>query len=383
MIAQDLNPKEFTILIVDDAEPNLVLLSFVLKEEGFNVLKARDGEEAIQKVQSHEPDLILLDILMPGMNGYEVSKRIKSSEYAAIPIIFLSALNETESKVDAFESGGVDFINKPFKKEEVIARIKTHLFIRKLQKQKEGRLRLLKDREIELSKLNKKKDELIRMVSHDIKNPLTGIIGMTQILIEDEDIEAEERKEILDLVYQSAEKLFELVKETLDKESNDVQVQDLNIQETDIIEFCKKSAEKFKNKASLKGIELSVKPHIDELLVPFDNDKLSTVLEILITNAIRFTLDGGSIEISIEKHNDDHCLLKVMDTGIGISSEILDNFIIQTENEADKESTFDSGLDLGLDIVQRKIKSHNGNIWVSSEEESGTTFYIELPLQIK
>ena len=383
MIAQDLNPKEFTILIVDDAEPNLVLLSFVLKEEGFNVLKARDGEEAIQKVQSHEPDLILLDILMPGMNGYEVSKRIKSSEYAAIPIIFLSALNETESKVDAFESGGVDFINKPFKKEEVIARIKTHLFIRKLQKQKEGRLRLLKDREIELSKLNKKKDELIRMVSHDIKNPLTGIIGMTQILIEDEDIEAEERKEILDLVYQSAEKLFELVKETLDKESNDVQVQDLNIQETDIIEFCKKSAEKFKNKASLKGIELSVKPDIDELLVPFDNDKLSTVLEILITNAIRFTLDGGSIEISIEKHNDDHCLLKVMDTGIGISSEILDNFIIQTENEADKESTFDSGLDLGLDIVQRKIKSHNGNIWVSSEEESGTTFYIELPLQIK
>ena len=383
MIAQDLKPKEFTILIVDDAEPNLVLLSFVLKEEGFNVLKARNGEEAIQKVQSHEPDLVLLDILMPGMSGYEVSKELKNSEHSAIPIIFLSALNETESKVDAFESGGVDFINKPFKKEEVIARIKTHLFIRKLEKQKEGRLRLLRDREIELSKLNKKKDELIRMVSHDIKNPLTGIIGMTQILIEDEDIEADERKEILDLVYQSAEKLFDLVKQTLDKESNDVLAQDLDIHETDIIEFCKKFAKKFENKASLKGIELDVKSDIDELLVPFDNDKLSTVLEILITNAIRFTLEGGFIEISIEKSNDKCCLLKVIDTGIGISSEILDNFIIQTENQADKESTFDSGLDLGLDIVQRNIKSHNGNIWVSSEEESGTAFYIELPLQNK
>lgn len=381
MILKDLKPKEFTILIVDDAEPNLVLLSFVLKQEGFTVITANDGNEALNKVSSYEPDLILLDILMPGIDGYQVSRKLQKTAFASIPVIFLSALSETESKIDAFEAGGVDFINKPFQKEEVLARIKTHLSIRKLEKQKEARIRLLKDREIELSKLSKKKDELIRMVSHDIKNPLTGIIGMTKILLDDDEIEAEERKEILGLIDQSAEKLFNLVKEILDKESNSAELEQIDIKDVDIIDLCTRLIKQLKQKAAAKNINLSIVTQVDELIAPVDKDKIFTALEILIINAIRFTLSGGSVKLHIENTHETNYLIKVVDTGIGISGKILDNFIIPTKKNVEEQRAFDAGLDLGLDIVQKNIRSHKGNIWVSSEEEVGTTFYIDLPFK--
>ena len=354
MILKDLKPKEFTILIVDDAEPNLVLLSFVLKQEGFTVITASDGNEALDKVSSYEPDLILLDILMPGIDGYQVSRKLQQTAFASIPIIFLSALSETESKIDAFEAGGVDFINKPFQKEEVLARIKTHLSIRKLEKQKEARIRLLKDREIELSKLSKKKDELIRMVSHDIKNPLTGIIGMTKILLDDDEIEAEERKEILGLIDQSAEKLFNLVKEILDKESNSAELEQIDIKDIDIVDLCTRLIKQLKQKATAKNIDLSIVTQVDELIAPVDKDKIFTALEILIINAIRFTLSGGSVKLHIEKTHETNYLIKVVDTGIGISGKILDNFIIPTKKNVEEQRAFDAGLDLGLDIVQKK-----------------------------
>ncbi|MFD2532303.1 ATP-binding response regulator [Gracilimonas halophila] len=188
-----MNPADSLILIVDDTPANLRLLSHVLSKNGYNFLEASNGKEAVQIAKEHEPDLILLDIMMPDMNGYEVIKEIKSDKLIQdFLIIFLSSLTDTDDKVEGFKSGGVDYITKPFQKEETLARINTHLKIRFLQKQLNERIKVLRQREIELSRLNQKKDDLVRMVSHDIKNPLTGIIGLVKLMRESDKISAEE-----------------------------------------------------------------------------------------------------------------------------------------------------------------------------------------------
>ncbi|WP_409028983.1 response regulator [Gracilimonas sediminicola] len=187
-----MKPKESLILIVDDTPANLRLLSHVLTKEGYEYIEASNGHEAIELAKKHEPDLILLDIMMPDISGFEVVKRIKSNQLLEdTPVIFLSSLSDTEDKVQGFKYGGVDYITKPFQKEETLARIKTHLQIRSLQKQLNERIKILREREIELSRLNQKKDDLVRTVSHDIKNPLTGIIGLVKLMRDSNKITAE------------------------------------------------------------------------------------------------------------------------------------------------------------------------------------------------
>ena len=190
-------PEDFLILIVDDTEANIRLLSHVLRGEGFQPIVAFNGSDAIDLIESREPDLVLLDIMMPDMTGIEVCTEIKQKDKLKdIPIIFLSALSETSDKVEGFRAGGVDYITKPFQKDEVLARIRTHLFLSKLQKERKQRIIDLRKREADLRDLNKKKDDLVRMVSHDIKNPLTGIVGLANMLKQDMDFSEEEKAEM-------------------------------------------------------------------------------------------------------------------------------------------------------------------------------------------
>ncbi|MDX1639459.1 MAG: response regulator, partial [Balneolaceae bacterium] len=169
------NSDKTTILIVDDSAQNVRLLSHVLKKEGYEIQTTPGGREAIEKVEEWTPDIILLDIVMPGLDGYEVCERLKNREKtASIPIIFLSALSETDSKVKGFEVGGVDYITKPFQREEVLARIDLHVRLRQLQQTLKEKIDALEEREQRLNTLNKRKDELMRILSHDIRNPVTG-----------------------------------------------------------------------------------------------------------------------------------------------------------------------------------------------------------------
>ncbi len=138
MAQNEVNPLDFLILVVDDSKPNVILLSHVLEKEGFRVEKSYDGDEALKKIKEVNPDIILLDIMMPKMSGLEVGKALRVSEFEDIPIIFLSSSNESVDKVKAFEAGGVDFINKPFDKDELIIRVRNHLMLKVLKEEKRG-----------------------------------------------------------------------------------------------------------------------------------------------------------------------------------------------------------------------------------------------------
>lgn len=374
-----MNPADSLILIVDDTPANLRLLSHVLSKKGYNHLEASNGKEAVQLAKEHEPDLILLDIMMPDMNGYEVINEIKSDELIQdTPIIFLSSLTDTDDKVEGFKSGGVDYITKPFQKEETLARINTHLKIRFLQKQLNERIKVLRQREIELSRLNQKKDDLVRMVSHDIKNPLTGIIGLVKLMRESDKISAEEQKQMLSVVEESGSNLLNMVREVLDRESKKTEPETLDYSAVQVSELLDRVISMNKAKSVVKEISLSYNVHPKKLEAVIDQNKIEIAVNNLVANALKYTPSKGEIHVKASL-NDDHLQFEVKDTGIGIPKKMQSDLFKDPVKHSREGTSGEVGTGLGLDIVQLYVELHGGEIWVESELDKGTKFFIKIP----
>jgi two-component system sensor histidine kinase/response regulator len=380
MAQNEVNPLDFLILVVDDSKQNVLLLSHVLQSEGFRVEKSYDGDEALKKIEEVVPDLILLDIMMPKMSGLEVGNALRMSEHKDIPIIFLSSSNESVDKVKAFEAGGLDFVNKPFDKDELISRVRNHLMLKVLKEETEEQLKILKEREIELSEANQKKHKLMRMLSHDFKNPLSGIMGLITILLEDDSLEEDERTEMLELIKSGSEKLLELVKDLLDKEIVGSDFGTLNLEETDIVAFANEVVQNNRAKAALKKIKMNFMSDWDELMLNIDRDKMYYTLNTLISNAVKFTISEGQVSVQLTRSKQGSLIVKVKDNGIGIPNSMLPNFLISSHKDQAKNPKGILGIGLGLEEVQSYVDAHEGIIWVESEENKGTTFFIELQL---
>lgn len=376
-----MKPEDSLILLVDDTKANLKLLSHVLSKEGYQYIEANNGQEAIELAEEHEPDLILLDIMMPDIDGFEVIKRLKKKDKLAdVPIIFLSSLTETDDKVQGFKSGGVDYITKPFQREETLARIKTHLQIRSLQMELNERIKILRDREIQLSRLNKKKDDLVRMVSHDIKNPLTGIIGLVKLIRDSDKISDEEQTQMLSVIEDSGNNLLNLVRDVLDRESKKMESDEAEIANTDLSELMERVISMNKAKAVVKNINLSYSVNPVNLSARVDPNKMEIAINNLVSNALKFTPsdEGAKVQAHIKQVNND-VLISVSDTGIGIPEKMQEDLFTDHKNESRVGTSGELGTGLGLDIVQLYVEMHGGEIWVESELKKGTTFYIKLP----
>ncbi|MEX2603077.1 MAG: hybrid sensor histidine kinase/response regulator [Gracilimonas sp.] len=374
-------PEKSLILLVDDTQANLRLLSHVLKKEGYNYLEATNGLEAIELAEKHEPDLILLDIMMPGLDGFEVIKRIKKIDLLSdVPIIFLSSLTETDDKVQGFKYGGVDYITKPFQKEETLARIRTHLKIRFLQKQLNDRIKVLRDREVQLSRLNQKKDDLVRMVSHDIKNPLTGIIGLVKLMRDSDKISAEEQTQMLSVIEESGTNLLNLVREVLDRESNKMVTEEIEYADIQFSDLIERVISMNKAKAVVKNISLTYSVTPRKLKVRIDPNKIEIVINNLVSNALKFTPSDGKSKVHADvKRDGNDLIISVTDTGIGIPEKMQKDLFKDTKKLSRIGTSGEVGTGLGLDIVQLYVELHGGEIWVESEIDKGTTFFIKLP----
>jgi signal transduction histidine kinase len=377
-----------TLLIVDDVPANVSVLFDFLTAARFKVLVAQDGKRAIQKSSYAQPDLILLDVMMPGMDGFEVCEILKAQEKTKdIPIIFMTALADTVDKVKGFNLGAADYITKPIQSEEVLARINTHLGFRRLQQQLEARTRELERRNIEHKQArqeaelaNRSKSIFLANMSHELRTPLNAIIGYSD-LIADEAADMGYDDIILDLdkIQTAAKQLLAIISDVLDIAKIEADRVELKIVEIDIATLVNEVVTVIE--PVLEGNQLTVNCPADIGTLHTDASKVQQILLNLLNNAAKFT-SKGKITFSVER-SAEWISFKVADTGIGISPEKID-YIFQPFTQADGSTTRQyGGTGLGLTICKHYCRLLDGQVSMESEEGKGSVFTVMFPFKIK
>ncbi len=392
------------ILIIDDTPENLQVLSATLCDRGYKVRGVINGKMAIRAAKSGSPDLILLDIKMPEMNGYEVCTQLKAQpQTSEIPIIFISALDEVLDKVKAFEIGGVDYITKPFQVEEVLARVEHQLTIKRLQKELIARNIELQKEIIERKKAeeiaaaaSKAKSQFVANMSHELRTPLNAILGFTQVMSRDSSL-SHENIENLRIINRSGQHLLELINDVLDLSKIEAGIVALDESSFDLYQLLDTLEEMFQIKAETKNLQLkfSVESQVPQY-IKTDEKKLRVCLINLLGNSIKFTGNGGEIllhvslkntsqpaesEIDSNSNSTEQCFIsfEVQDTGVGIALAEVDtlfNAFVQTE--AGRKAA--DGTGLGLTITKKYVQIMDGNIGVNSVLGEGTTFKFDIKI---
>ena len=362
-----------SVLMVDDTPANLELLSGMLKGRGYKVRAAVSGKLALQAVRNNPPDLILLDINMPEMSGYEVCSELKSDEkLKEIPVIFLSALSETMDKVKAFGAGGVDYITKPFQFEEVEARVETHLELRRQKL-------LLVESYNKLRELEKMRDSLVHMIIHDLRSPLAGIYAYLQLIGENaKNILSPDSVRHIAEAMKAAKQMIQMVSDVLDASKMEEGQMKLKLAQCDLSHILLEVISELKS--IFNGREVRFIPPKTTLKVLADRDIISRVIQNLLANAIKFTSkDGALIRLGIEPAGD-RVRVSIEDNGRGVAPEnrekIFEKFA-QVELRAGHQR---DSTGLGLTFCKLAVEAHGGTIGVDSEEDKGSTFWFELPV---
>jgi len=371
------------ILIVDDEPDNLLLLELILTGHGYQVRTATDGMRALEAAQRQVPDLILLDILMPEMDGYDVCRQLKADErMCGVPVLFLSALDEAKYKVKAFAVGGVDYITKPFQVEEVVARLQTHLALRDLHRQIQAANARLARQLKELEARNEELDAFAHTVAHDIKNPLTMIIGYADSLLADHQrMSGDERDESLRTLKQSAAKIVNIVDELLLLAS--VRRTEVTLEPLDM---------NYVVEQACRRLAYLIRECRAEIVVPSEWPQavghapwIEEIWVNYISNGCKYGGKPPRVELGARLLADGWVRFWVQDNGMGLSpEEQLRLFTPYTRlggTQGGAPQVRARGHGLGLSIVHRIVEKLGGQVGIESENlpGRGCTFSFTLP----
>jgi len=376
-VSPSTSPSLNDILIVDDAPANLSLLAGMLKKSGFRVRPVPSGRLALTAAEHLPPDLVLLDINMPEMDGFEVCRRFKENDALRdIPIIFLSALTEPLDKVTAFQMGAVDFISKPFHIEEVLSRVRTHLKIRGLQLALATRNREVETAYGQLKQLEKARDDLIHMLVHDLRAPLQGILGFLSLLKQDAPKLAPRHLEFIQHCLNGSERLLGMINDLLDLnrlEAGKMPIHPHPVSPLDLLQQALNS---------LQGRTLNHTLRIDTSGAPMeivvDPDLIRRVLENLVGNAVKFSPRESTIGITI-RSTPSETQFEVSDEGIGIPAEFQASIFDKFAQLQHPIEGYSGSTGLGLAICRLIVESHGGRIGVQSTPDHGSTFHFTIP----
>ncbi|MGE0085059.1 MAG: response regulator [Desulfococcaceae bacterium] len=378
------------IMIVDDNPQNLHVLEKLLKENSYNVRPALSGTAALNAMKSIRPDLILLDIRMPDPDGYEVCRRIRADESIRdIPVIFISALDAVEDKIKGFEAGGLDYITKPFQKEEVLARVRTHLTLKKaedvLKRSNEELERLVSLRTAELAKekekaelANKARTEFLSNVSHEIRTPLNAIIGFSTLL--GETVADEKQKELLAIITSAGNSLLLIINDILDLARIEAGKMDIRSAPINLHNVFMQIEKIFAPGAAGKKLDMtfSVSEKVMKKIF-MDEVRLRQCLFNIVGNAVKFT-EKGYIRVSADIIPSEHdseksdLLIRVEDSGIGISPESHEKIFEAFQQDDGGITRKFGGAGIGLTVAKRLAEMMNGSISLKSEPGMGSTF---------
>ena len=357
-----------TILVVDDTPANLRLLTTMLRDGGYKVRPVSGGEMALRAVEAKAPDLVLLDVNMPGMDGYEVCRRLKADpRWSDIPVLFISALTDTADKVRAFQAGGVDYVGKPFQFEEVDARVRPHLALRR-------KSLALAESLSRLQEMEQMRDTLTHMIAHDMRSPLLALQISVQLLADAVAATDADAATLATTARRGAAQVVEMVSQMLDVSRLEAGKMELQRTPTDLAALARDAIATLQPLAGGRVLELDALP---TPAAAIDANLVRRVLLNLVGNAIKFTTPPSRIQVVL-RARDGSIRIAVTDEGPGIPPEdrarIFEKFG-QTTDGARK-----GGSGLGLTFCRMAVEAHGGAIGVESELGRGSTFWFTLPL---
>lgn len=367
-----------TVLVVEDNPVAHQMIVSCVRQLGVEVLDVNDGAEALELLRRRavSVDLVLTDMQMSQMNGDELCLRLRHElGLKDLPVILLSASSEPEIKIRLFRAGATDFLEKPFIKEELIARLNVHL--KRQQLDRNLRVNLLRMKE-----LDKLKDEFLAVCSHDLRSPLSGILGFTQILLNDPEINPS-KHEMLQRILGAGKYLLELINDILDLGRAQAQKESMEFEPLNPLLILRQCLGNFQPSADVKRIKLSFteKPEAASASILGNRTALSRIYTNLISNAIKFTQEGGTVSLRASLDETlSHLIIQCEDTGIGIPSAMMTKLFSRYSKVSRQGTHGEHGTGLGLIITRELIEAHGGHLAVRSREGHGTVFTTTLPL---
>ncbi len=364
--------SQFSLLVVDDNKENLKVVSNFLKKEGYQIALALNAEDAMNILKQNEIDLILLDVMMPGTDGFTLCKKLKKDpSLADIPVIFLTAKTETNDLVEGFDAGGVDYITKPFKKEELIVRVNNHIDLSYAKK------KIIEQAE-QIERINRTKDRLYSVIAHDIKSPFSNISMLISTLA-DGYLEpgSEDYNEILQSINSSSNETYALLENLLQwtrSQTGNLEIAPEEIKLEELVGNIIRITDPIAVKKKIK-LKMDVP---DDLVLEADNNMMRSVLQNLVSNAIKFTNQGGRVMVTAGKKNSD-IVIKVIDNGVGIPEKNKKKLFVDEGQLTTRGTNDEKGSGLGLLLVKDFVQRHNGRIDIESKEGEGTTFILTFP----
>jgi two-component system sensor histidine kinase/response regulator len=353
------------ILVVDDITKNLQVVGTMLRNSGYEVMPTTSGAQALDRVRVQLPDLILLDLMMPEMDGLEVCRRLKADPLTQhIPVIFLTASNEMEHLVKGFEVGAVDYVTKPFNPPELLARVRTHVELQHARQR--------------LRELNEEKTEFMGIAAHDLRNPLGVIKGFGELILADPALPREELEDCVQRICVTSTRMAEMVQNLLDANRIERGEFLVSLAPTELGSIINSVVETFRPRAAAKQQTLHWDKEPDPVTVRVDPNVIVQVLENLVSNAVKYSPPGKNIYVRL-KRSAEGVRWEVQDEGPGLSAEDQKKLFGKFARLSAKPTGGEHATGLGLSIVKRMVEAMHGRVWCESEPGKGATFVVQLP----
>ena len=369
-----INRSEYKILIVDDVVSNVLLLKILLTNEKFQVCTANNGTMCIEMAKKEHPDLILLDVMMPDISGFDTAVILKKDEETKeIPIIFLTALNTPADLVHGFQVGASDFLTKPFNKEELVMRVMQQISLVAAK-------RIIEKQNAELRATLNNRDKMYSVIAHDLRSPMGSIRMVLNLVVQSStpDTVGPELYALLDQANRESEEVHDLLDNLLKWTKSQTGRLNVVLQDLDLNDIIPGVVDIFEMIAQTKKIKLDLQNTGQKLVVVADNDMLKTVVRNFMSNAIKFSPEGASIEIIMQAEGD-FAKVSVRDHGVGIAADRIDT--IFHKGETTYGTGGEEGSGLGLQLCQDFARKIGGDCTVESVEGQGSTFSVLIPLK--
>lgn len=373
-------PNPLLILIVDDDAQNLKLLNAALSEAGYGVAVANGGAVCFKVLEKRHPDLILCDVIMPEIDGYEVCRRLKASpEHRDTPLIFLTSRTDTEDLLRGFEVGAVDYVTKPFNKAELLARVRTHTELKQARDTILENSRQLESLNQRLKTLDAEKNHFLGIVAHDLKNPLTTIM-MSAEMVEDraDKVSEEQLVDYMQMIQRNASRIRTIIMNLLDVNRIESGKLAVDLKPFDLRDFIARLLDQYRDKAERKQIRMHLEAPQETVLLVSDENIVYQIGDNLLSNALKYSPPDRHVFVSVRAESDS-VSFSIRDQGPGFTAEDKQKLFEKFARLSAQPTAGESSTGLGLSIVKRLCELLAGDIHCESEPGEGTTFTVTLP----